>query len=903
MHRRAPAPARQRLTLVALAWAALLAAWPGMAQADGARVALLIGNGAYRSLPPLANPVTDATLLTTALERRGFKVELARDGDLGAMRAALDRFGTAAAGAEIALIYYSGHGVQVDGTNYLLPVGADIRSRDDLAVQTLTLPVVLAAVQAAAPRLGVVVLDACRDNPLPKLAAPTVATRSLAPSEGLARMPVQQGMLIAYATAPGQVALDGPPGQNSPFAAALARYLDEPGLEIGLLFRKVGERVREITAGAQVPWTEAALTGDPVYLHQAAAGAAADDEVTALNAALALDEPEARRLALGRYVAAQPPGSRLAATAAAYLDRLGEAEKADDSLAAEVLDWQRVEAVAGTVAEPLALTAFRARYPGGALAAKAAARETILPDRPTAAPADGATRLWPLVEVTADPDGLARFAALFPGTVEATAAHARLELAQLSLPPATAFRPDTGPLVLASVVGTGPTPLDLPGLPAAAALVQAPRHGRILSRGGKGGEVTLGAEPKLVAGLAYEPDPQARDLVDELVIRLGEGPTGAPRELRLRVHVDVDACDEAAGARFDLQGVVLGRYPNEIDPEAAVVACRSAVERFPAVARFRYELGRALEAKGEHVEAGEAYGQAAAGGHWLGLTALGSLHETGRGVPQDARQAVALYEQAAAKGEPLAMNSLGRAWRDGRGVPQRDRERAIDWFLQAAARGHSFAYNNLGTMLAAEGRDAEALALFRASAEGGDIYGFNNLGWAYENGIGVAPDLEKAISWYEKAAAGGQPMAPINLGLIHRDGRPGVPSDLGKAAFWFAEAARRGAGWGNVHLAALYADGRLPGGADPVLAAELLARAAGDGGAAGEAARQELERLPRSALVAAAQHGLAGIGLDPGPVDGRMGERTRAAIRSFAEGREPPFPELLAALATAGRER
>ena len=365
----------------------------------------------------------------------------------------------------------------------------------------------------------------------------------------------------------------------------------------------------------------------------------------------------------------------------------------------------------------------------------------------------------------------------------------------------------------------------------------------------------------------------------------------------------MDACDEAAGARFDLQGVVLGRYPNEIDPEAAVVACRSAVERFPAVARFRYELGRALEAKGEHVEAGEAYGQAAAGGHWLGLTALGSLHETGRGVPQDARQAVALYEQAAAKGEPLAMNSLGRAWRDGRGVPQRDRERAIDWFLQAAARGHSFAYNNLGTMLAAEGRDAEALALFRASAEGGDIYGFNNLGWAYENGIGVAPDLEKAISWYEKAAAGGQPMAPINLGLIHRDGRPGVPSDLGKAAFWFAEAARRGAGWGNVHLAALYADGRLPGGADPVLAAELLARAAGDGGAAGEAARQELERLPRSALVAAAQHGLAEIGLDPGPVDGRMGERTRAAIRSFAEGREPPFPELLAALATAGRER
>ena len=148
MHRRAPAPARQRLTLVALAWVALLAAWPGMAQADGARVALLIGNGAYRSLPPLANPVTDATLLTTALERRGFKVELARDGDLGAMRAALDRFGTAAAGAEIALIYYSGHGVQVDGTNYLLPVGADIRSRDDLAVQTLTLPVVLAAVQA-----------------------------------------------------------------------------------------------------------------------------------------------------------------------------------------------------------------------------------------------------------------------------------------------------------------------------------------------------------------------------------------------------------------------------------------------------------------------------------------------------------------------------------------------------------------------------------------------------------------------------------------------------------------------------------------------------------------------------------------------------------------------------------
>ena len=266
----------------------------------GGRHALVIGNARYAHLASLQNPGPDSVLLTAALERRGFSVQRVVDADYEGMRAALNDFREAAADAEVALIYFAGHGVQVDGVNYLFPVDAEVGSRGDLQQQSINLPFLLHELETVSPGLGILVLDACRDNPIAALetALEDQPGRSLAPRKGLAPSEPQTGLIVAYATAPGQIARDGEPGGNSPFAAALAHFLDEPGLEIGLLFRKVSARVREVTAGAQVPWVEAALGGEPVVLHDRSVSDPVDDPITALNLALDQSDPLQLRAAL-----------------------------------------------------------------------------------------------------------------------------------------------------------------------------------------------------------------------------------------------------------------------------------------------------------------------------------------------------------------------------------------------------------------------------------------------------------------------------------------------------------------------------------------------------------------------------------------------------------------------------
>ena len=885
------------------------------ARAAGDRVALIVGNGGYTGLPQLPNPPADARLLGGALAAQGFDVVVSIDTGLADLQRQLAEFRDRAKDAQIALIYFSGHGIQVDGVNYLLPVNAAVRSPDDLEGVAVPLPDLLSAVEAATPRLGVVILDACRNNPLPASMLGDRA-RTLQPGAGLARMPAQRGMMIAYATAPGQVALDGPPGQNSFFAAALARYIETPGLEIGLLFRKVSERVRDVTGGAQVPWTEAALTAEAAYFNPPEAAPPSSDALAALNTALEAEGSTSQELALARFLNVHG-SSPLAPVAREMLRRLTREDASrrravTATLEDEFAHWQRVADVAGTRAEPLAIDAFLALHGNGDLAPRARARKAeLLPSATPPAP-EADELLWPLVELARDPELAASFESLFPDSPKAAFARDLVALGGQQVAALSATRPTDGrpeqerPVTIEAYVGTGPAFVPIPNGPTLVAVLEPPRFGSIMptaarslapSTGatspggaavgpgaGAGGQSAGPELPMRVSALAYQPSVEARDVVDSLVLQVGDN---AARH-EITVHVDVHPCDRLAGARFDLQGVVAGRYPNEIAAAEAVPACREAVSAFPEVPRFAYELGRALEAAGAYEEATQLYEQAAAAGHTVALSALGGLFENGLGKPQDVDRAAEYYEAAAKAGDPLGMNALGRAYRDAKGRPA-DRDRAVEWFLEAASRGHTFAYNNLGWLLMNEGDVARAVVLFKASAEANDIYGLNNLAYAYENGAGVAPDLAKAIELYERAALGGQPHAPINLGLIYRDGRPGVPPDPRKAARWFAEAARLGVAWGNVHLAGLYASDAFATGADFEAAAQLLARASADRGEAGALARRAFAALPSRVQVAALQQALGRRGFDPGPADGVMGAKTKRALEAFARTSEPPL--------------
>jgi formylglycine-generating enzyme required for sulfatase activity len=215
------------------------------------RVALVIGNAAYADRP-LRNPVNDAQLMQTALRDLGFQVQVATDVDRRGLLAALRDFEARARGAEVALFYFAGHGAQVGGANYLIPVNAQIRSETDVPDEALDAASVLRRIEEGRARVGLVILDACRDNPYPG------ANRSNA--RGLARMNAPTGTIVAYATAPGSTAEDGS-GANSPYTATLARELRVPGLDVKDIFDRTAQEVERLTNGRQRPREEIGLRG------------------------------------------------------------------------------------------------------------------------------------------------------------------------------------------------------------------------------------------------------------------------------------------------------------------------------------------------------------------------------------------------------------------------------------------------------------------------------------------------------------------------------------------------------------------------------------------------------------------------------------------------------------------
>ena len=234
----------------------------------GRRVALAIGNAAYRKVDPLPNPRKDADDIAAALKSAGFaEVVVHHDLGLKEMQRALAAFQEKAASADWAVVYYGGHAIQVDGRNYLVPVDAELKSPSDVEDETVVLDRVLARI-AAAGKLRLVILDACRNNPFRRTWG-GVKTRSVA-ERGLARVePKEPNVLIAYAAADGEAALDGRPGENSPYVKALLKHLAMPGLEVGKLFRLVRDEVMAETGSKQRPFEYGSLSGEDLFFRAA----------------------------------------------------------------------------------------------------------------------------------------------------------------------------------------------------------------------------------------------------------------------------------------------------------------------------------------------------------------------------------------------------------------------------------------------------------------------------------------------------------------------------------------------------------------------------------------------------------------------------------------------------------
>ena len=228
------------------------------------RYALVMGNSAYNH-GPLKNPVNDARAMAKALSAAGFNVRLLEDGSQAAMQRVVRLWGDDLAKGGVGLFYYAGHGMQVKGKNYLVPVNAEIDREDEIEFNALDVNQVLAKMDSAKNALNIVILDACRNNPF--------ARSFRVAATGLAQMDAPTGTFIAFATSPGSTASDGT-GQNGVYTAHLLREMKVPGLQIEHMFKQVRNGVMKDTHGQQIPWESSSMRGDFAFMPGTAPGVA-----------------------------------------------------------------------------------------------------------------------------------------------------------------------------------------------------------------------------------------------------------------------------------------------------------------------------------------------------------------------------------------------------------------------------------------------------------------------------------------------------------------------------------------------------------------------------------------------------------------------------------------------------
>ncbi|MBL4727720.1 MAG: caspase family protein [Rhizobiaceae bacterium] len=343
-----------------------------------ARLALVIGNSAYQNVAVLKNPKNDAAAMTKKLTSLGFDVVQGTDLDLNEMRRTVRDFIRKLSGAEMALFFYAGHGLQVNGKNYMAPIDATLNTYGDLEFEAVPIDLVLSAMERNT-KTNMVFLDACRNNPLAVNLARSMGTRSAAVGRGLASIGSGVGTLVSFSTQPGNVALDGD-GVNSPYTTALVAHLGTPGEDIAVSMKGVRRDVLSATGGKQVPWEHSSLTGD-VILKAAPAIASKVVSVPANNASAIQSgagsdkatelvfwgsvkdstDPKAFEIYLRRY----PTGvfSDLASVklSAARRVQSGEARPRVSDSSTEIAYWKSIESGGSAVF----FESYIARYPNG----------------------------------------------------------------------------------------------------------------------------------------------------------------------------------------------------------------------------------------------------------------------------------------------------------------------------------------------------------------------------------------------------------------------------------------------------------------------------------------------------------------------------------------------------------
>ncbi|MDG4883647.1 caspase family protein [Mesorhizobium sp. WSM4884] len=718
------------------------------------RVAFVIGNSEYRNIPALKNPDTDAEDVSKTFRLAGFQVFVAKDVTKLQFEEQFRNYLAAADGADLAVVYYSGHGFQIGGENFLIPVDASLKDAADIEIQAIKLDDVLEQLRSKS-KIQIIILDACRNNPFPRKDYWLRDQLITASGTGLAEVKSSQNTLIAFATGPDAIAYDGT-GNGSPFSSAFSRRALTPNQEIRAVMAAVRRDVVAATKGKQVPWENSSLIDEVVLMHRAnkpALPPVLEKVVPSGVGPVALDLPEPVDVDGGAVTVSiekAPASGRL------MLD--GKPIAIGEPIQGKDLPRLKMDAPkAPGQQEQVDTLAYITRNDWGG-----ESQGILLLRVKNGEGADGQQIMASLK--AEQKQQLQERGLHIAGAAEA------IENRDLSVP-----------------VGVGPVPLklDFPTKDPAVSLKLAsyPATGTLSLP-----DRTLSPQSSLMADevdhLRYEPQIGSAAPV-EVGFEIRAGNASKPATLKL--SPTVDPCDQAAGEPLDLQGVAAGRLTNEIGG-GAVEACEAAVKTYPDVARFQYALGRALLAAGKVDEARKAIQDAADKGHVRAVFELGYIAFSGMGTAVDFTKANGFYSEASDKGDPYAMAAWGRALFNGLGV-QSDTRKGLDLLLKAAAMGQVNAMNDLAVIFK-EGRNGvpadpdRALAFLRAGIERQNIYAMSILGPAGRNALAIAacrPET-KTITKIKvirtkppKAAAPEREPLPKLLGPVPSEPDPFVP--------------------------------------------------------------------------------------------------------------------------------
>ncbi len=754
---------------------------PAAKSSQHAKVALVIGNARYIHAGALTNPVHDATDLAAKLTALGFTdTILAINQTNSEMKQTLRTFRSRLRPNAEVVVYYAGHGMSVDGTNYLLPIDAKLETKADLEDEAIALKRIIKDINDAQVKTSVVILDSCRNNPLSrgwKASGRDIVAKGWG-SEAIAS--AATGIKIFYATKDGEVAYDGE-GRNGVFTSSLLRHIETPGLSLNDMIDQVTLDLRSNPKAKQTPWSEGSMIG--AYYFKPPAVAA---KFAALRAKVLAGDVQAA----DEWIKTDPDAAKNLELLMSKIKRSGNNEPnrvavGSGGNSAQANTPQPSPSVSNTPTDKqtVAIVLAQEQSEDSSQRKLGAAMSVYVVDK-------GKPRAEELANMMAQGN---EFAALMLHRLELV----NKEKSPVLIPQA----------MLTNVVA------DVERLSQMGDLVAISWHAN-LYRDGLLGKTKDDKKAFDLMKLAAEKNyPYAQYVLGFFHLRGRGTPINGEQAKNWYQKAIVNGITEA---RVDLGSMYAdGNVVAKNEAEALKLFKKAADENNQygqSWLGYAYRDGK-LGLKPDGEQAKNWYQKAIDNGSTDAMVNLGWMYEQGKIVAKNEAEALKLYQKAATANNKSGQRSIGRAYSSGLLGLKQDGEQAMSWYQKAIDNGSTEAMVDLGSMYAdgnvVAKNEAEALKLFKKAADENNQYGQSWLGYAYRDGkLGLKPDGEQAKNWYQKAIDNGSTDAMVNLGWMYEQGKI-VAKNEAEALKQFKKAAESGDHYAQNWLGYAYREGAL----------------------------------------------------------------------------------------------